>query len=67
MFVNGGGTRSVYGFFLPMVRARGVLACHTLRIHQRRALLRRQEKGARTNFRLSTFRNNEFSDEHNLH
>lgn len=31
----------------------------TLRVHQRRALLRKQAKGARTNFRISNFRNDE--------
>ncbi|KAL3224276.1 hypothetical protein MRX96_049564 [Rhipicephalus microplus] len=31
----------------------------TLRVHQRRALLRKNEKRARTNFRMSNFRNNE--------
>ncbi|KAH9371889.1 hypothetical protein HPB48_019333 [Haemaphysalis longicornis] len=31
----------------------------TPRVHQRRALLRKQEKGARTNFRMSNFRNHE--------
>ncbi|KAH8027515.1 hypothetical protein HPB51_007065 [Rhipicephalus microplus] len=30
-----------------------------LRVHQRRALLRKNEKGAHTNFRMSNFRNNE--------